>query len=144
MESSMDEKLYGALLPHERLLWQGRPAGGLIFQTSDILAIPFSLLWGGFALFWNVSVWTIADGAPWFFKLWGLPFLAVGLYITVGRFFADMWMRNRLLYAVTDRRILILRSYSSTIRSYDIQHLPALELEERGYDWLLDTVGATA
>jgi len=128
----MDNKLRTVLLPGERVLWEGRPAGGLILQASDIVAIPFTLLWGGFAVFWNVSVWNAAPGVDdWFFKLWGLPFLAVGLYITVGRFIFDMWMRSQLRYAVTDRRVLIMRVYSSTVRSLDIRSLPMLELEER-------------
>ena len=122
------------LLARERILWSDRPKQVLIFVGRDAFLIPFSLLWGGFAIFWNVAVWTIPDTsqAPdWFFRLWGLPFLVVGLYLIVGRFWHDAAVRRRLVYAVTNQRILVLRgSNSSKVRSLDIHRLPRLELSE--------------
>jgi hypothetical protein len=119
------------LSPGERVLWSGRPKQGLALSSRDALLIPFSLMWGGFAIFWNVGVWTDfkTDTADdWFFKLWGLPFLAVGLYLILGRFFHDAWIRRNLLYAVSDRRILVLRG--SNITSRDIKSLPMLDFSE--------------
>jgi hypothetical protein len=75
------------LMRGERVVWEGRPPGGFMLTATDGLMIPFSLLWGGFALFWNISVWSM--GAPLFFRLWGLPFLLVGFYMVIGRFFVD-------------------------------------------------------
>jgi hypothetical protein len=123
------------LFAGERILWSGQPKQGIAFSRSDLLAIPFSLMWGGFAMFWNYEVWTslpdkgAADG--WFFKLWGLPFLAVGLYLIAGRFFYDAWVRNHSHYAVTNDRVLILRtSPTPKLISRDIQSLPMFELTE--------------
>lgn len=99
------------LQPGERVLWSGQPAQGLIFRPIDAGLVPFSLLWGGFALFWNVGVW--AGGAPLFFRLWGLPFLIAGLYVTVGRFFHARHLRSKISYTLTDRRAII-RSKPST------------------------------
>ena len=119
------------LLDGERLLWTGRPETGIKFRRQDVLLIPFSLLSGGFALFWNVLVWTM--GAPLVFLLWGIPFLLAGLYITVGRFIHDALVRAGLVYAVTDRRVLILRTGRwGRLRSLEIAYLPMLELEEKG------------
>lgn len=119
------------LLSGERVVWQGRPWEGLLLLgAGDIFLIPFSLLWGGFALFWNVGVWT--SGAPIFFKLWGLPFLVVGLYITVGRFFVDAYSRRNTRYLVTNQRVLILKRDGRSMKSLDIDRLPAVELSERG------------
>jgi hypothetical protein len=98
-------------------------------STFRYLPDPFSLLWGGFALFWNVGVWVA--GAPFFFRLFGLPFLVAGIYITVGRFFHDASMRRKLNYAVTNRRVLILkRSRSPKLTSLDLDRLPGLEMTE--------------
>ena len=95
------------LRPDETLLWSGRPYQGLFaFSKQDAFLVPFSLVWAGFALFWNVGVW-IAD-APLLFRLFGLPFLAVGLYVTVGRFIHNFYRRSKIGYALTDQRALFI------------------------------------
>jgi hypothetical protein len=120
----------------ERILWTGQPKQGLVLSARDTFLIPFSLMWGGFAIFWNAMVWlapfdTNSGGNPgWFFKLWGLPFLVIGLYLIVGRFLHDAHIRKNQFYAVTDQRILVLRK--SKITSLDIRRLPRLELSEHG------------
>lgn len=129
------QQLQPYLSPGERVLWSGKPRQGIALSGSDIYLIPFSLLWGGFAFFWNFQVWTTFSGVgfndDWLFKLWGLPFLAAGIYFIVGRFFHDAWVRRHLLYAVTNQRVLILGgSRSSKLTSRDIQALPMLELTE--------------
>jgi hypothetical protein len=125
------------LFAGERIVWSGQPKPGIAFSRSDILAIPFSLMWGGFAIFWNYGVWTSfpSAGTPddWFFKLWGMPFLAAGLYLIVGRFVYDAWIRARTYYAITNERVLILRKRPTTrFISRDIQSLPMLELTQHG------------
>lgn len=99
--------LHACLVAGERLLWTGRPAQGPLFTVQDIFLVPFSLLWGGFALFWEAGA--IASDAPLLFRLWGIPFVLVGLYMIAGRFVIDAWLRGRTWYGVTDRRVLILR-----------------------------------
>ncbi len=118
------------LFPGERIAWQGQPYPGLIFRPMEVFLIPFSLVWGGFALFWNASVWT--TDADLSFKLFGLPFLLVGLYVTVGRFLIDTNIRKKMTYFVTNKRILIeKRGGMMKTKSMDISRIPALELDER-------------
>jgi hypothetical protein len=104
--------LLAELRSGERLLWSGRPDPSVLFTRNDAAMIPFSLMWAGFAVFWNVRVWL--DGAPWFFRLWGLPFLLVGAYLVVGRFVVRQRRKRRLIYGLTDRRALILKSRHRT------------------------------
>jgi len=108
----------------EYILWQGRPEKGHIFTRYDFYMVPFSLLWGGFAIFWELSV--IASGAPFFFKLWGIPFVLVGLYLIAGRFFVQQYMRKRTVYVITDKRVLQIRG--GKMASLDRRTLPEIQL----------------
>lgn len=92
--------------PRETIRWTGQPQQGLVLRNVDALLIPFSLLWCGFAVFWEMTVWN--GGGPSFFLLWGGAFVCVGLYFVFGRFFADAYLRSKLQYALTDQRALIL------------------------------------
>jgi len=112
------------LLDDERILWSGRPAGGIRFTARD------SLMWGGFAIFWETVV--IRSNAPGFFRLWGVPFVLAGLYLIFGRFFVDAWLRGKTRYAVTNRRILIVRSGTfGKMTSLSLERLPDMQLNER-------------
>jgi hypothetical protein len=94
--------------PGERLVWAGRPRQGIFFQPADAFMVPFSMAWGGFAIFWTLMAYR--SGAPWFFVLWGLPFVCVGLWLMVGRFFTDAGVRAKTYYAVTDKRVLFVKA----------------------------------
>jgi len=125
--------LQRTLLSGERVLWEGQPYTGLILRPIEVFLIPFSVLWGGFALFLNFNAWFMGqENADPSFNLFGIPFLLAGIYITVGRFLIDIYVRRQLQYAVTDRRILIYKEGgSSTSKSVDIKRLPSIELAQR-------------
>jgi hypothetical protein len=117
------------LLPGEKVVWSGRPVKGLRLRASDILLVPFTLLWGGFAVFWEATVLT--KGAPLFFALWGVPFVLIGVYITVGRFVFDAWQRSRIQYAVTDERVVIRTGgFRPEVVSLRLAYLPGLTFRE--------------
>ena len=135
------------LQPHlsrsETLLWVGSPRQGLALRSSDALMIPFSVMWGGFAIFWEASVW--ASGAPFFFRLWGVPFVCIGLYMTVGRFFYDAWKRQRTTYGLTSERVLILVSGKKTsLTSLSLRTLSEVTLEQSGNETGTIVFGPTA
>jgi hypothetical protein len=92
--------------PGEKLLWSGQPRGGIRLRPQDAFLVPFSLMWGGFAIFWELSV--VRTNAPLFFRLWGIPFVLVGLHLIVGRFVADAYARGRTMYGLTNQRVIIL------------------------------------
>lgn len=114
----------------ERQLWVGQPKQGMVLRASDAYMIPFSFLWAGFAVFWETGV--VKSNAPGFFVLWGIPFVLVGLYITIGRFFVDAFMRSRTTYAVTtDRVIITTRAFSTSTKSLNLRTLSDITLTER-------------
>jgi hypothetical protein len=129
-----------ALEQGERQLWSGVPKQGLMLRAADAIMIPFSCLWAGFALFWEVTI--VRTPAPGFLVLWGIPFVAIGAYITVGRFFVDSWRRARTRYGLTSERIII-RSGGST-KSLNLRTLTDVTLTERGDGRGTITFGASA
>jgi hypothetical protein len=116
--------------PGEQVLWTGQPRAGIILRTADLLLVPFSLMWGGFAFFWEFTVLTTS--APLLFKLWGIPFVLVGLYMIVGRFFFDAGRRANTFYALTDQRaIVVSKGLGGQIKSFGLRNPVELTLEQK-------------
>jgi hypothetical protein len=114
----------------EKLLWSGAPKQGFVLRGKDVLLIPFSLLWGGFAVYWETMA--ITGGAPWFFRLWGIPFVLVGTYVTFGRFFYDAWRRSHTTYGLTSERAIIARSGPfPNLQSINLRTATDINLAER-------------
>ena len=113
----------------ERLLWAGRPRQGIFLRSADLLLIPFSLLWGGFAFFWEYSM--VTSNAPFFMSLWGIPFVLIGVYFIVGRFFVDARQRARTFYGLTNERVLIVSGIRrTTVRSLQLRSMSDVALSE--------------
>lgn len=91
------------LMPDEYVVWNGRPGRGHLLAPTDIYMIPFSIMWCGFAIVWETGV--LAGGAPFFFKLWGIPFVCVGLYMVFGRFIFKAYIRKETIYVITNKRV---------------------------------------
>lgn len=117
------------LLEGERIVWSGRPVQGPLFTARDWFLVPFSLFWCGFAVFWEATV--LRSKAPGLFAIWGVPFVLIGLYLSVGRFVADAWMRLSTRYALTNRRIVIARSGAfGKLTSISLERIPDMQLTE--------------
>lgn len=119
--------LTALLIADERILWWGAPQQKFMLMPRDGVLIPFSLVWGGFSIFWEWNV--LASKAPASFALFGLPFVAVGLFLIGGRFLVDAWLRARTTYALTDRRVLIVRTGAwPSVRALFLDRLPETTL----------------
>lgn len=127
IDLAAQQVISGQLGSGERLLWAGSPRPGVTLQTADALLIPISLVWGGFACFWEYEV--IKSGAPLVMRLFGLPFVAVGLYLILGRFFVDAWRRQSTFYGLTNQRVLI--AVGPQVRSLNLESLGDVTLSER-------------
>lgn len=130
MWNEQKQLLQSQLAPDERLLWFGQPRSGIALRASDILVIPFSLMWGGTAIFIYASILT--SDTPFLFKFFGLPFVVVGLYMLFGRFILDAKRRSATYYGITNERIIIISTrFGRQIRSLDLRTLDVISLNEK-------------
>ena len=126
-EGAQQAALQPHLLPGESILWTGRPDPRRLLSSADWYIVPFTLMWGGFAIVWEAGV--IFYGAPPLFVLWGIPFVLVGQYMIWGRFLYKRWDRSRTGYAVTNQRLLALRG--SHLRSMRLSLVPSINQSTR-------------
>jgi hypothetical protein len=116
----IDQASFEAVRPElilgESILWAAQPNTSIIFHREDLYLIPFSLLWGGFAIFWESAVagyWGTAakrSEPSYFMIFWGIPFVLIGQYLIWGRFIVAAWKRRRTFYAITDRRAIVVQN----------------------------------
>jgi hypothetical protein len=131
MDGRPAEQVIGEVMSgDERLLWTGRPRQGVLFRPADAFAIPFSILWTGFMVYWEIGVSKMK--APLFMQLWGIPFILVGAHMLVGRFFLDSWQRARTSYGLTTQRAIIVSEFlRRNIKSMNLRSLADVSLTER-------------
>ena len=130
MQFKATQEINKELSRSEKLLWSGAPKRGVMFRGADIFLIPFSILWCGFAIFWELTA--VAGKAPFFFKLWGIPFVVVGLYFVFGRFFVEAKQRSKTIYCLTSERIIIISGvFSKKVKSINLKNLSEVSLSEK-------------
>ncbi len=129
--AELPEQIIAAQLgSRERLLWAGRPRQGVFLRPLDAYLIPFSLLWGGFAIYWEYGVLT-TERSP-LFVIWGIPFVLVGLHLIFGRFFVDARQRSRTYYGLTSERVIIVSGLRTrAVKSLQLRTLTDVSLDER-------------
>lgn len=87
------------LMNGEDILWQGesQKGGGWITNGIGLFQKMFGVFWLGFSLLWTF----IATMGGGIMGLFGIPFIAVGIYILFGK-------SRKKYYAITNRRVLII------------------------------------
>ncbi len=106
---ALERELYS----DETVQWHGWQLGRLDPRTFGIYI--FAVPWTVFSLAWTALAATAVMASDqigfglfaWAFPLFGLPFIAVGGWM-LSRPFVPLWERGRVLYVVTDRRVLKL------------------------------------
>lgn len=138
-------KLQSELSAGERIYWAGKPNPKIIFHSDDWYLIPFSFLWGGFAIFWEAGVLGLwgneAQHHPvsGFMALWGIPFVVIGQYLIWGRFLYDAWLKRQTCYGITNRRVLILQEgWKRKTQFLFLESIPEItrEGDDLGTIWL--------
>ncbi len=124
-------EITAALDRGERVIWSDQPWQGLVLRGTDAFAIPFAVVWTSIPLF---GAWTALMGPKGnpVALLPTVPFVLIGLYLLVGRFFIDAAQRRRTFYALTNERILIVSGLRSRdVRSLSLRTLDQFEVSSR-------------
>lgn len=107
----LDIALQNELRDGERLEWQGIKLARI--EPKGFGIYLFAIPWTAFALFWTaMAAWgtsAMDSNSPldWAFPLFGTPFILVGLGMMATPF-VPLLQRGRILFAVTDQRVLRL------------------------------------
>jgi hypothetical protein len=137
---SIYQELQSELSSGESFAWAGQPSRKVVFHPQDWFVIPFSLMWGGFAIFWEASVLGFfgavhtkgVNPVSGFMALFGSPFVLIGQYLIWGRFLYASWKKGRIFYAVTNKRVLVVnRAPFHRVVAAFLQQLPAVEKSVR-------------
>lgn len=112
----------------ERILWKGKPGKGNLLSSSDVFLIPFSIVWGVFAIFWEFQA--LSWGAPLFMVLFGVPFVLIGLYLIFGRFIHMAYIRKRSFYVITNEKII--RKCCNKIDMLNLTTTPPIKVKMHG------------
>jgi hypothetical protein len=120
------EMIAPKLAPGEKLLWSGRPEPKVIFHFSDIIVIPFSLVFCGFAFFWEHAALRMYLGShrpeTFLFVLSGTIFILAGSFFLFGRFFFVFYAKKRTWYSLTDTRaIIITKIFKMNVKSIELK-----------------------
>jgi hypothetical protein len=133
----VDSTLYAIfrdeLLRREEILWAGQPDPRILFSRSDIFSIPVGIAFTLFSIEWESETFKQAlnpsskADASWLLPLFGVPFVLIGLYLAVGRFFYKVWNKKRTYYAVTNKRILVVKnSRRRELRGAYLEAIPVI------------------
>jgi hypothetical protein len=117
-KQSLQEKM----LPGETILWADQPEPYHLFNGSDIILIPFSLVWCAFLI--NAYVNVFSSPTKHFvgiFLLFTSAFVLVGAYMLFGRFIYKVWKKKKTFYVITNKRALIcIEGASRSIRQLNL------------------------
>lgn len=112
--------------PDETVLWRGKPEKIHLLDRTDVYMIPFSILWCGFAVYWEYSV--VHMHAPVMFMLFGACFVLLGLFFVFGRFLYKNIQLKASSYVITNSKVLIKQKRD--VKVLKKSSLPALSVHK--------------
>ncbi|MFZ5353380.1 MAG: hypothetical protein ACOZCL_11770 [Bacillota bacterium] len=121
----------------EQVLWSGKPKLSVLFNRSDILFIPFSIIWCVIAIIWELKALDIFSDligktqkvniVVAIFPLIGLVAVVFGLYLCIGRLIYKYWSKKNTDYYITNERILIINNKSTkSFKEMYIKSIPSI------------------
>ena len=86
----------------ERIIWKGKPQNPQKMTMNDKISFFFGLFWLGFSTFWCIMA-SLGGGGIWIF---GLFFVAIGVYIAFILPFVNVYKRKHTCYVITNEKIM--------------------------------------
>ncbi len=133
----------GILQDGETILWQGQPDRSVDWRLCLNAASGVGFAIASVGLVWMLMAVSITSGGPLFFRLFfpvfGLPFVALGLYMALGVPVFDAYMRRHTWYTLTDRTAFVATDVMGArkLQSYPIRDMPRLDLEDGPFGSIL-------
>jgi len=118
----------------EKLVWVDAPISLLKHAQTAVPTALFGIPFFGFAVFWTWQATAILrkaphdnlDGLAYFFPLFGVPFLLVGLSMLLSPAWKALKGR-KTLYAITDKRLIIREAFPKiSVKSWSLKQLDNL------------------
>lgn len=134
--NSAEAEFTSTLMMEEHILWaaESKQKIGLTGGCSSAPTLIFSFMWLGFACFWTITA--SAVGGP--FGLFGLPFIAIGIFILV-----QSLNVGKKYYAVTNMRLL--KKERGKLTAYNLKDVTNIQVGKtsgnRGYITFEPAVG---
>lgn len=99
----LKQELQKYINKEEQILWAERPKQGFIFSVGCLSVFGLGIIismtfWMAIALFLAPDI---------IMALFGIPFVLIGLYYSIGRFFHDRHIRKKMIYGLTNQRVFI-------------------------------------
>ena len=110
----------------EYLLWCGKPDRNPYFRRTGCDPHLLSVCSGlAFSLFWEWQAIAYSDSL--LMVLWGLPFIAIGLYLLFFRLIHQAYLLKHTAYAITNRQLIIIEG--RRVHFYTPANLPPAMLK---------------
>ena len=109
------------LFDGERLFWAQRPKRGVTFLSDDVRTTIFMLMWTAFSCFWifpSLGVRTSGDGAL------RDTVRGRGPLPPDRKALREASERERIFYAITDRRVLVVTTRLRAVKQHAIDRIP--------------------
>lgn len=112
-----DEVFHKQLEEGEYILWKGTPAKGNLYCEADLVPSAFGAIWTGALVYITITRMGL-DGIILNLPITLIPIFMffAGLYITFIRFIVESYRRNKIIYIITNKRLMI--GYGNKVISY--------------------------
>ena len=108
----------------EYVLWKGKPQNFKRITPENYPHLAFGIFWLGFSLFWCFGASKAGGGVV---ALFGLPFVAIGVYLCIGSHIQIINQKKKTYYVITNQKIIRVRA--NRVDTIDGRNLPQINIK---------------